>query len=141
LFAEIEAMTKKEAALRQINAAIKHFDDKEYECAITLAGAAEGQLETKEEDRHLFEELKGRVPPEFKSEKEWVSWLNATRDWLKHETPQLSDDWEINEYGAAIMILRAVTEFQWAYKQGTKRMEGFLEHWRQGAYSPPETKH
>jgi hypothetical protein len=134
-------MTKKEAVLRQINAAIQHFEKKEYECAITLAGAAEGQLATEEGSKHLFGELKVRVPPEFKNEKDWVNWLNATRDWLKHETPQWGDEWEIEEYGAAIMILRAVTKFQWAYRQGTKRMQGFLEHWRSGEYSPSETKH
>jgi|SRR5580704_12066071 hypothetical protein len=134
-------MTKKEAALRQINAAIQHFELKEYECAITLAGAAEGQMEGAEGSRHLFEELKVRVPPEFKNENEWVSWLNSTRDWLKHETPQLGDEWEINDYEAAIMILRAVTKFQWTYKQGTKQMEIFLEHWRKGEYSPPSAKH
>lgn len=70
-----------------------------------------------------------------------MNWLNSTRDWLKHETPQWGDEWEINEYGAAIMILRAVTKFQWAYKQGTKRMEIFMGHWRKGEYSPPDTKH
>jgi hypothetical protein len=57
-------MTKKEAALRQIAAAIQHFENKEYECAITLARAAEGQLATEQESAHLFEKLKVRLPPE-----------------------------------------------------------------------------
>ena len=94
-----------------------------------------------EGSKHLFGELKVRVPPEFKDEKECVNWLNAIRDWLKHETPQWGDEWEITEYGAAIMILRAVTKFTWAYRQGTERMQGFVEQWRSGEYSPPETKH
>ena len=130
-------MTKKEAALRQITAAIKHLDDEEYECAITLAGTAEGQLATADGSKHLFEELKGRVPPEFKNEKDWTSWLNSTRDWLKHETPQWEDEWEINKLAAAIMILRAISKFQWAHKQGTKRMEECLKRWHDGAYAPP----
>jgi hypothetical protein len=130
-------MTKKEAALRQIAAAIQHFENKEYECAITLAGAAEGQLATEQGSAHLFEKLKVRLPPEFKNEKEWVKWLNATRDWLKHETPQWGDEREIEEYGAAVMIVRAVTKFQWTYRQGTKRMLRFLEHWQKGEYLPP----
>jgi hypothetical protein len=88
------AMTKKEAAFRQITAAIKHFESEEYECAITLAGAAEGQLFTEDGSRDLFSELKMRVPPEFKDKQEWVARLNETRDWLKHPTPQLGDEWD-----------------------------------------------
>jgi hypothetical protein len=34
-------ITKQHAALKQINAAISHLCAGEYECAITLAGAAE----------------------------------------------------------------------------------------------------
>ena len=102
------------------------FENKDYECAITLAGAAEGQLAT-EESKHLFHELKVRVPPEFKNEKDWTNWLNVTRDWLKHETPQWRDEWEITEPTAAIMIARAVTKFVWAYRQGTQRMDNFMK--------------
>jgi hypothetical protein len=119
-------MTKKDAALRQITAAIKHFEDKEYECAITLAGAAEGQLTTEAESKHLFKELRFRVPPEFKDEREWMSWLNASRDWLKHPTPNWRDEWEITEPAAAITIARAVTKFNWAYKQRTQQMTNFM---------------
>jgi hypothetical protein len=36
--------TKQLAATRQIQAAIKHFRNDDYECAITLAAAAEGLL-------------------------------------------------------------------------------------------------
>ena len=65
---------------RQITAAIKHFEDKEkeYECAVTLAGAAEGHLSTEDGSQHLFEKLKIKVPPEFKDKKDWTNWLNAT---------------------------------------------------------------
>jgi hypothetical protein len=34
--------TKKLASLRQIRIAIVHFEQRQYECAITLAGAGEG---------------------------------------------------------------------------------------------------
>jgi hypothetical protein len=135
-----DEVTKKEAAFRQINAAIKHFEDKQFECAITLAGAAEGQLVTDEGSQHLWERLKVEVPPEFKNEKEWMSWLNATRDWLKHETPQWGDEWEINEYGAALMIARAITKFHWAYKQITQRWDIFLNQWRKAGFYT-ESKH
>jgi hypothetical protein len=130
-------MTKKEAALRQITAAIQHFEDGEYECAITLAGAAEGQLVPEKGSRHLFSELQTRVPPEFKDEREWVTWLNTPRDWLKHQTADLGDEWNFEQYDAAIMILRSITKFQWTYRQGTKRMQKFLERWKQGEWQPP----
>ncbi len=127
-------MTKKEAATRQITAAIKHFEHKEYECAVTLAGAAEGQLSTKDGSKHLFEELKIRMPPELKDEKDWSSWLNATRDWLKHRTPHWGDEWEVTERAAALMIARAITKFHWAHKQTTQRMENFLKQWRESGF-------
>jgi hypothetical protein len=123
-------VTKKEAALRQITAAIEHYNRGEYECAITLAGAAEGQLTVKEDDNHVFKQLKEFVPPEFKSEKEWVNWLNAARDWLKHETPQWEDEWVISGYSAGTMILRAITKFNWAYRQVSQRMVNFQNEWR-----------
>jgi len=120
-------MNKKDAALRQITAAIEHFEAQQYECAITLAGAAEGQIKTDEGSEHLFAKLKVMAPEEFENEREWASWLNTTRDWLKHETPHLGDDWEINAFGAAVMIARAITKFGWAYQQGTKQMQEFIE--------------
>jgi hypothetical protein len=123
-------LTKKEAALRQITASIEHYNKGEYECAITLAGAAEGQLTAKDGDDHLFKQLKELVPPEFKTEREWVNWLNATRDWLKHETPQWGDEWVISDYSAGIMIVRAINKFNWAYGQVTQRMVNFENEWR-----------
>jgi hypothetical protein len=123
-------VTKKEAARRQITAAIEHYNKGEYECAITLAAAAEGQLTVSDGDNHLFKRLKEFVPPEFKSEREWVNWLNAARDWLKHETPEWGDESVISDYSAGIMILRAITKFNWAYRQVTQRMVNFENDWR-----------
>lgn len=91
-----ETVTKKEAARKQITAAIEHYNNGEYECAITLAGAAEGQLISQDSDGHLFNRLKEFVPAEFKS-KEWMDRLNAARDWLKHKTPQWGDEWAIDD--------------------------------------------
>jgi hypothetical protein len=45
--------SKQLSAFRQISAAIDHFEKKDYECAITLAGAAEGQIKEKTLN-HLF---------------------------------------------------------------------------------------
>ena len=62
-------VTKKEAALRQINASIKHLYNGEYECAATLAGAAEGMLPNTNSP-FLFKELAAvPPPPEFEDKK------------------------------------------------------------------------
>jgi hypothetical protein len=45
--------TKQLSAFRQTVGAIEHFHKKDYECAITLAGAAEGQVKEKTTN-HLF---------------------------------------------------------------------------------------
>lgn len=60
---EERTITKKEAARRQITATIEHYEKGEYECAVTLAGAAEGQLTTKDDDSHFFNQL--RQPKAF----------------------------------------------------------------------------
>jgi len=53
---EIET-TKQLAAIRQITAAIEHLRKQEYECAITLAVAAEGLLPPTDEP-HIFSAFK-----------------------------------------------------------------------------------
>lgn len=68
--------TKRVAALKQIQGAIWHCRHEQFECATTLAAAAEGLLPNTEE-RHLFLILKGR--PLFKSID-----INGTINWLKH---------------------------------------------------------
>jgi hypothetical protein len=102
--------TKKEAAYRQINAAIQHLYHEEYECAATLAGAAEGQLPDISTN-YLFKKLSEVVPPEYKDKAEWIAWLNATRDWLKHPTPQLGDAWDLTEFAVVIMLLPKSTRY------------------------------
>jgi hypothetical protein len=54
-------ITKQHAALKQINAAISQLRAGEYECAITLAGAAEDPLGDTAPD-HLWKVLMRRRP-------------------------------------------------------------------------------
>lgn len=130
--------TKKEAAVRQINSAIELLYEGEYECSATLAGAAEGVMPDTNSE-YLFKRLsEAEPPPEFKDKKDWIRWINSTRDWLKHETPQLEDEWDLTEYAVAIMVLRAVSKFQWTYRQSTKRMEDFYKWCRERGYPAPE---
>ena len=132
-------ITKKEAAVRQINAAIRHLYNEDYECAVTLAGAAEGMLPDTDEARYIFKELAGvETPPEFKDQRDWIAWLNAARDWLKHTTPHRGDEWNLTEMDVVIMVLRAVSTFQWTYHQSTLRFEDFYKWCHERGYPAPK---
>jgi hypothetical protein len=125
-------ITKQLAALRQINAAILHLHAGEYECAITLAGAAEDLLADTEPD-HLWKVLMQRRPQDH-SEKEWAAMFNETRNWLKHPTTVLGEERYIDEFETVIMLIRATSKFIARYGKGSKEMEGFVEWCRKHNY-------
>jgi hypothetical protein len=127
---ETRHYTKKEAARRQIDVAIRVFYEGEYESAITLACAAEGMM-GESEHPHVFAVLKGRKPGRFETEAEWVTFLNETRDWLKHLTPQLGDTRGIAQFEAWVSIARAVTKFYGVYLEETVVMNEFIEWGRE----------
>src|SRR6266446_10707820 len=80
---EIET-TKQLAALRQLTTAIEHLRKREYECAITLAAAAEGLLPPTDEP-HIFSDLKEFISPEefkyldFRCGRQLAQTLQASR--------------------------------------------------------------
>jgi hypothetical protein len=129
--------TKKEAARRQIEAAIRLYHAGEWECAITLAGAAEGQL-PEPTANHLFGKIRGRRPEEFKNEKEWTTFLNETRDWLKHNHDQGPRD--IVDFEALIMLWRALTKFYENFGEETREMSEFLRWGQQQGYTKPKAE-
>jgi hypothetical protein len=102
-------VSKKEAALRQIGIAIKLLVQGEYEAAITLAGAAEGMMVAGGMPTPMFESLRERRPADFATETKWVSFLNETLYWLKHNSDQGSRT--ISEFDAWLMISRALTKY------------------------------
>jgi len=121
---EARVVTKKEAACRQIDVAVRLFHEGEYESAVTLACAAEGQLGDGD-DSHLFLHLKGRRPSQFNNEREWVNFLNQTRDWLKHPTPQLEETRPIAQFEVWVMLVRACTKYYAVFREESKTMEQF----------------
>ena len=127
-------ITKQQAALRQINAAILHLHAGEHECAITLAGAAEDLLGDTEPD-HLWKVLMTRKP-QGHSEKEWATMFNETRNWLKHPTETLGDERSIDEFETVIMLIRATSKFIARYGKGSKQMGDFVEWCRKHNYAP-----
>jgi len=123
-------VSKKEAAQRQIHAAIELLRTKnEYECAITLANAAEGML-SGGEPRHLFEKFKERRPQDMGSEREFTNWLNETAYWLKHATEHLEDELIITEYESWVMVARAVSKYYWTFGETTRSMFEFSYFWK-----------
>jgi hypothetical protein len=105
---------------RQLNAAIAHLHSRDWECAITLAAAAEGQLPEPETQTHLFRVLKKR---EAKDDVDFE--LNRVIHWLKHPTPDEPDPIKISEFEVALTISRAIQKFVAVYKLSAREFEGF----------------
>ncbi len=111
---------KKWASLRQIRAAIGHFEMKQYECAMTLAGAGESILPDNPL-MHLFNVLKGKF-----TGKE----LNLFRNWLKHATGP--DKITIDELEVVVAISRAIQKFVATYEESHPDFQKFSD-WAMGA--------
>jgi hypothetical protein len=108
---------KQLAALCQIHYAMALFRQNELECAVTLAGAAEGVIPTTN-DPHMFLLLKNS--PLSRKEFDY----NFTINWLKHSTEP--DDFIISEFEAAMIIVRAINKFFTVYKAGSPAMRSFV---------------
>jgi hypothetical protein len=121
---------KKWASLRQIRAAIGHFELKQYECAMTLAGAGESIL-PENPLMHFFNVLKGRF-----SGKE----LNLFRNWLKHATGP--DKMTIDELEGVVAIARAIQKFVATYEESHPDCEAarLLTSDRRRRLTPPAAR-
>lgn len=106
------------SAQRQIEASILHLYSREYECAVTLALAAEDQI-PEPDGIYLFKAIKGLV-----SDKRHFDLINDLRNWLKHYKPPAER--EISEFEAAVAAVRAVSKFFAAYGIETPIMERFV---------------
>ena len=119
-------ITKKQASLRQLHAAIEHLWNGDYECAVTLAGAAEGQLAGRAE-RDFWQLLKIVALQERTDRKSVIAELNETRDWLKHPTSQLEDYRFIHVDDAWLACLRAAMQFVSVFKQQSSKMDNLFK--------------
>jgi hypothetical protein len=105
--------SKRLAAMRQIHAAIGHFHAGDFECAITLCSAAEGQMpEPDEPSRHLCGRLKqaGAKSDDF----------NFVATWMKHGWGR--DEVEIPQWMVAMWLNRAISKYRAVYGGGTPEM-------------------
>jgi hypothetical protein len=109
-------LTKEEAAFNQILAAIDMLRVGRYECATTLAGAAEGMLPTS--DGALHEKLMTISVPDVLKHSLYAkldrqgrnTFWNIERDWLKHSNPNHPSELQIHRRDAESMIARALTK-------------------------------
>ena len=106
---------KKLSSLRQIKAAIVHLHQKEFEAAMTLAAAAEGQIPEGAID-HLFRILRRWAPQDD---------FNLFINWLKHSSGP--DGAVISEFEVALTIARAIHKFVAIYKASCQEFEDFSQ--------------
>jgi hypothetical protein len=141
--AEIEwpETTRQLAALFQIHGAIKLFHKGEFECSVTLAGAAEGILPDDFQNISLYKILRERQMA--KSEK---LDLNFVQNWLKHGKFKLKDgkqveleSMRITPFLAVFSIQRAITKFAAVYGGDTPQMAKFMK-WCNGEGYPGPSK-
>lgn len=110
---------KRLAAERQIHAAIAHFRAGDFECAITLCSAAEGQMPEPSEASHLFGTLKqasAKLPASDGQKDDF----NFVATWMKHGTGP--DAVEIEEWVVTMWLNRAISKYRAVYGSGTPEM-------------------
>ncbi|MES0135605.1 hypothetical protein NKJ88_11715 [Mesorhizobium sp. M0016] len=114
-------VTKQSGAFWQVEAAIEAFELGRFECAVTLAGAAEGML-PENPNQAIFSGLVDHPKkPTSITRKDFIAVINLERDWLKHLTPDVAAEMEITLFDAAFMVVRAMARLE----QWSPKMEDF----------------
>ena len=80
-------LSKREAAERHIEAAVKFWHSGDFDLAITLAGAADGMTKGEREET-MYARLIALRPSHLSKETARNN-LNASRNWLKHDATYL----------------------------------------------------
>jgi len=121
-------LTKAEAALRHIEAAIVAFDRNLFDVAITLAGAAEG-MAPDPSTASLFEAFRNHplIITDGVERKKWIGFLDAERNWLKHTGPEHPPTMVIDQTAAVIMLVRAISKAQPAFGFQSEAIEAFRD--------------
>src|SRR3954451_1339155 len=109
-------LTRHGAAIRQIVWAIEMMRMGFYDCAVTLAGAAEGMAREKPEGLYRTIVDAG-IPDELAvteyamlDEKQRKRFWNIQRDWLKHGGPTHAPEMTVKRNDVELMIARAITK-------------------------------
>lgn len=118
-------VSKKDAAHLQILTACACLEEGNWVSAITLAGAAEGQIKDVEHEvPDMFARIKKfEYRKRFKTEREYIAFVNRRRDWLKHNSNQ--KDMLFYEREAIAMVARAVFKYWLVYRDNADEIREF----------------
>ena len=112
--------SKRLSAERQIHDAIAHFHAGDFECAITLCSAAEGQMPEPSEPVNLFRILQNHVK-EHPAPDGQKDDFNEVASWMKH--PDYGPDQvEVDEWIVIFWLNRAISKYRAVYASGTPIM-------------------
>lgn len=128
-FYRVFTVTKHEAAVQQIEAAIAAFHAGQFAVTVTLAGAAEDM--GPEKTGGLWTTIRDNRSRPIEENKVWIRRLNETRDWLKHDRPEQTR--ALVAFEAGLFILRAMDKWEpW-----TLPLVAFRDLW----FSSPKLMH
>jgi hypothetical protein len=111
--------SKRLATERQIHAAIAHFRAGDFECAITLCSAAEGQMPEPNQSTHLLRVL-NQASAESPAPDGQKDDFNYAANWMKHGTG--ADELQIEEWVVTMWLNRAISKYRAFYGTGTPEM-------------------
>lgn len=117
------------ASMRQIHCAIDHLHRGDYECAITLAGAAEGMLPDTWKP-HFRQKVKAFSKLPEIQEAGGATGQNDFINWLKHGSvarggPRVESA-TISSEESLVVVYRAVTKYSAVYDDFSPQMLSYL---------------
>jgi hypothetical protein len=119
MLGEKQRVSRKQAAVQQIEMAIRLLQSSDFACSITLALAAEAQMPITAQP-HVYERVRATAP------KDVADKFNAIRDWLKHCNADMPEELDIFEFEVAVALIRATTKFYAVYQETTPQFETFV---------------
>ena len=119
--------TTQTASMRQIHAAIEHIERQDYECAITLAAAAEGMLPPT--DNPYFHQKVKEMAKKLSEVEGAAHDPNDVITWLKHGTlnGKKINSATIEVQEAVAITWRAISKFWAVYQDASPQMKAFKE--------------
>jgi hypothetical protein len=111
---------------RQAHAAIEHYEKQNFECAITLAAAAEGMLPPT--DKPYFHQKIKEISANLKDIAEGSTGANDVITWLKHGTfkGEKCSSAQIQHLEVLVTIYRAISKYIAVYGDGSPQMISFM---------------
>jgi hypothetical protein len=119
--------TTRVASMRQIHAAIGHLERQDFECAITLAAAAEGMLPSTGDP--FFHQKVKALAASLPKDAEGATGPNDVITWLKHGTykGKKCESATIDYFECVVTIWRATSKFIATYDDISPQMESCLK--------------